>query len=70
RAIDARFAGTVAGTAPSTAHQVMLDLRPQGGIGFAFEPPGFQLHRWQDGLLVTHTAAIGDWPLVPRPPRA
>ena len=69
RTIDTRFAGTVAGTAPSTAHQVMLDLRPGGGIGFSFEPPGFQLHRFADGCLVTHTAAIGDWPRVQRSPR-
>jgi len=27
RAIECRFAGTIAGTAPSTAHQVTLDLR-------------------------------------------
>jgi len=70
RAIDARFAGTVAGTAPSTAHQVMLDLRSGSGFGFAFEPPGYQLHRFADGVLVTHTATIGDWPRVQRATRA
>jgi len=63
RAIDCRFAGTVAGTAPSTAHQLVLDLRTGSGVGFAFEPPGYQLHRWDpSGGLVTHTAVIGDWP--------
>ena len=62
RAIECRFAGTVAGTAPSTAHQIVLDLRPDARVGFAFEPPGYQLHHWrQDAGLVTHTAAIGDW---------
>jgi 3',5'-cyclic AMP phosphodiesterase CpdA len=63
RVIDRRFAGTVAGTAPSTAHQIVLDLRPEAPLRFAFEPPGYQLHSWRDGIgLVTHTAAIGDWP--------
>jgi 3',5'-cyclic AMP phosphodiesterase CpdA len=63
RPIEARFAGTVAGTAPSTAHQIVLDLRPDARVSFAFEPPGYQLHCWrEDSGLVTHTASIGDWP--------
>jgi 3',5'-cyclic AMP phosphodiesterase CpdA len=63
RAIERRFVGTVAGTAPSTAHQIVLDLRPDARVSFAFEPPGYQLHYWQeDAGLVTHTASIGDWP--------
>ena len=57
RAIDRRFAGTVAGTAPSTAHQVLLDLEPQA------PPPGYQLHLWREGTgLVSHTTMLGDWP--------
>jgi 3',5'-cyclic-AMP phosphodiesterase len=63
RAIESRFAGTIAGTAPSTAHQIVLDLRPEARLSFAFEPPGYQLHYWREGIsLVTHTAVIGDWP--------
>jgi 3',5'-cyclic AMP phosphodiesterase CpdA len=63
RAIETRIAGTVAGTAPSTAHQVVLDLRPEARLSFAFEPPGYQLHYWRpEAGLVTHTAQIGDWP--------
>ena len=62
RAIDRRFAGTVAGTAPSTAHQVGLDIRPGAPLQFRLEPPGYQLHLWQDKAgLVTHTGLIGDW---------
>jgi 3',5'-cyclic AMP phosphodiesterase CpdA len=62
RPIEARFAGTVAGTAPSTAHQIVLDLRPESRLSFVLEPPGYQLHYWREGIgLVTHTAAIGDW---------
>jgi Icc protein len=67
RAIEARFAGTIAGTAPSTAHQTVLDLDPQAPLNFAFEPPGYQLHLWrEDAELVTHTATIGEWPRLDR----
>jgi 3',5'-cyclic AMP phosphodiesterase CpdA len=62
RTIDTRFAGTIAGTAPSAAHQLQLDINPGGPAQFNFEPPGYQLHLWRDGRLVTHTAVIGDWP--------
>jgi 3',5'-cyclic AMP phosphodiesterase CpdA len=63
RAIESRFAGTVAGTAPSTAHQVALDLRPEARLNFTLEPPGYQLHYWLEGVgLATHTANFGDWP--------
>jgi 3',5'-cyclic AMP phosphodiesterase CpdA len=63
RAIDRRFAGTVAGTAPSTAHQIRLNLVADAQISFIFEPPGYQLHVWhQDSGLVTHTAVLGEWP--------
>lgn len=62
RAIDRRFAGTVAGTAPATAHQITLDLNPAAPLRFIFEPPGYQLHLWsEEGGLVTHTAVFGDW---------
>ncbi|WP_029009498.1 phosphodiesterase [Azospirillum halopraeferens] len=60
RPILARWAGTVASTAPSVAHQVALDLRPDGPSAFVMEPPGFQLHLWRDGEgIVSHTAVIG-----------
>lgn len=63
RPIEARFAGTVAGTAPGTAHQIRLDLRPGEPLRFRFEPPGYQLHLWQEGSgLVTHTAVLGHFP--------
>jgi 3',5'-cyclic-AMP phosphodiesterase len=63
RQIDRRFAGTVAGTAPSTAHQLALDINPGAPAEFTFEPPGYQLHLWRDGEgLVSHTAIVGDWP--------
>jgi 3',5'-cyclic AMP phosphodiesterase CpdA len=61
RAIDRRFAGTVAGTVPSTAHQIRINLVPGADVSFNFEPAGYQLHTWQDGGLVTHTALLGEW---------
>jgi Icc protein len=61
RAIDRRFAGTVAGTAPSTAHQIRINLVPDARISFNFEPAGYQLHLWEHGNLVTHTAVFGEW---------
>jgi 3',5'-cyclic-AMP phosphodiesterase len=63
RAIDRRFGGTVAGTAPSTAHQIRLNIIPDAPLNFVAEPPGYQLHLWRDDSgLVTHTCVIGDWP--------
>lgn len=61
RPFHARFAGTVASVCPSTAHQLVLDLVPGAGLSFTFEPSGYQLHLWQDGELVTHTAVVGDF---------
>ena len=62
RTIFRRFGGTVASTCPSPAHQVVLDVRPQGPSAFIMEPPGFHLHHWCDGGLNTHHAYIGDYP--------
>lgn len=63
RIIQRRFAGTIAGTAPSTAHQFQLNLEPAARLRLMFEPPGYQLHLWRDGDgLVTHTVPLGDWP--------
>ena len=63
RQIEARFAGTIASTCPSPAHQINLDFRPDGVFGYTLEPPGFQLHIFAEGEpLVTHTVPIGDWP--------
>lgn len=62
RSIQARFGGTLASTCPSPAHQVALDLRADGPDCFVMEPPGYQLHAWRGGRLVTHTVVLGDWP--------
>jgi Icc protein len=59
RSIQCRFAGTVASTCPSPAHQVALDLRADAPDCFVMEPPGYQLHHWHAGRLVTHTCVVG-----------
>lgn len=72
RSIQCRVGGTVASTCPSPAHQIHLDLRPDAPLGFAMEPPGYQLHVWYEGTgLVTHTAVIGrfDGPFPFREPK-
>jgi 3',5'-cyclic AMP phosphodiesterase CpdA len=61
RPIQALFAGTMASVCPSTAHQVLLDLKPDTAARFVMEPPAFQLHLWTGQALVTHTAYTGDY---------
>jgi len=59
RAIDVRFGGTIASTAPAPAHQVCLDLAPDAPSAWVLEPPGFRVHAWDGRRLVTHLAASG-----------
>ena len=61
RAIDVRFGGTIASTAPGPAHQVCLDLDPAAVSAWTLEPPAFRVHAWNpwEQRLVTHLAAIG-----------
>ncbi|MBY0317549.1 MAG: phosphodiesterase [Reyranella sp.] len=61
RPVTVRWGGTIGSVAPSTAHQVTLDLVPDGGpSSFTMEPPGFHLHVWsKDSGLVTHGVNIG-----------
>jgi len=52
---------------PAVAPAVSLDLRPvdffnADGRGIVdAEPPGYSLHRWKNGRLVTHFQPVGDW---------
>jgi len=66
RAAQCRFAGTIASTAPSTAHQLALDLREDAPPCYRLEPPGYQLHRLFSDGVVTHTITVGDFG-APRP---
>jgi 3',5'-cyclic-AMP phosphodiesterase len=58
RAMQVRWCGTVGCTAPSTAHQFALELRERRPLGFTLEPPGFLLHVWQNGAMVTHECIV------------
>jgi 3',5'-cyclic AMP phosphodiesterase CpdA len=60
RPIQTRWAGTLASTSPSPAHQVALDLSVGAPSHFVMEPPAYQLHLW-DAMagLISHTAFIG-----------
>jgi 3',5'-cyclic-AMP phosphodiesterase len=63
RSIQAVFAGRPVSIAPSTAHQVALDLRDGGAARYVLEPPGFHLHLWRPGSgLVTHNGCVDDFP--------
>jgi 3',5'-cyclic-AMP phosphodiesterase len=63
RSIQVRFAGTLAQTAPSTAHQLTLNLAAGVGDTYIMEPPGFLLHRWSaETGVVTHTVTVGGFP--------
>lgn len=60
RSIQVRWAGTLALTAPSTAHQLALDFRRDAGLALHLEPPGMLLHHWIEGQgLVTHLVPSG-----------
>ncbi|HEY4066834.1 MAG TPA: phosphodiesterase [Burkholderiaceae bacterium] len=60
RSIQARWAGTLAMCAPSTAHQVAFDLAPDAASAFSMEPPGFLVHAWgDDGRVVSHLVPVG-----------
>jgi len=61
RATQIRFGGTIASACPGTAHQDMLDLRPDAEESFSLDPPGFQLHRWNGERLYTYTVTVGDY---------
>jgi 3',5'-cyclic AMP phosphodiesterase CpdA len=55
-----RVAHAAALSAPSTAHQVALDLAPDAALSLALEPAGWLVHAWGPGLpLVSHLAVAG-----------
>ena len=63
RSIQSRWAGTLAMTAPGTAHQVGLDVRHDAGLMFTLEPPAYALHLWRPDVgLVSHVANVGEFP--------
>lgn len=61
RAIDVRFGGTIACTAPAPAHQVVLDLDSQAASRWVLEPPGFRVLALDGQRVVSHLAASGSF---------
>ncbi len=61
RAVTVAFGGTVAMSAPSTAHAIALRLDPAASGGaWTLEPPGMLLHLWSPATgLVTHHCPVG-----------
>jgi len=59
RPIHVAWAGTIASTAPSTCHQVALDLAGGDGFEFVMEPRAVQLHSLDPGYgLVSHLSYV------------
>jgi len=53
-------------SAPSTAHQVTLDLAPDAPLTITLEPAGWLIHAWGPGLpLVSHLALAGEHDVIP-----
>lgn len=56
-----RVAHAASFSAPSTAHQVALDLAPEAPLAITLEPAGWLIHAWGPGLpLVSHLALAGE----------
>ena len=63
RPIQVRFAGTVASTAPSAAHQIPANLDTEAPSRFAMEPPAYRLHAYAPGsVLASHIVYVGEFP--------
>lgn len=59
RPIHVAWAGTIASTAPSTCHQVALDLAGGDGFEFVMEPRTVQLHVLDPSYgLVSHMSYV------------
>ena len=63
RPIIAGFAGKIMTLAPSTGHQVVLDLTEDSPALFNFEPPAYFLHYHSEETgVVTHMAYVEHFP--------
>lgn len=58
RSMTAAWASTVAMSAPSTAHQVFLDMAPSPVRQFSFEAAGFLLHQWTGAQMISYGVAV------------
>lgn len=62
RAVQVKFGGTLAMTAPSTATAIALRLAAKAKPASYLEPPAMLLHQWRPGVgTITHLLPIGDF---------
>ena len=62
RPIETCFAGTLASTSPSVAHQVALQLEAGAPLRYSMEPPAYRLHAYTpESGLVSHTVYVGSF---------
>ena len=66
RPVTARWHGTVLSVAPSTAHQMGLNMLEGAGQRIVMEPPACHLHLWRpDTGIVSHTSYTGRYETPP-----
>jgi 3',5'-cyclic AMP phosphodiesterase CpdA len=58
RPVQTTWDATVLSVAPSTAHQVALDLVPGGSMRLTAEPPMITLLDWSNERILVHTTAF------------
>ena len=56
RPVESQLGQTPVTVAPSTVHQVCLDIAPESPPVFVREPPALKLHYWNNTVFVSHTA--------------
>lgn len=62
RVIHSTIAGVPVLLAPSSAHQITLDLRKEAPLSFTMEPAKIALHSWRgDNGLVSHYAYVDEF---------
>jgi 3',5'-cyclic AMP phosphodiesterase CpdA len=60
RSTQVRWAGTIAMSAPSTAHQICMDLEAAAVGAYTLEPAGLLVHAWSHGgAIVSHVVPSG-----------
>ncbi|HTU55401.1 MAG TPA: phosphodiesterase [Acetobacteraceae bacterium] len=63
RPVTTSVGHAIASISPSVAHQVVLDLDPEGPSALVLEPPAFQVHQVNGtGEIVSHTAYVETYP--------
>lgn len=62
RAIDMGFAGAIASTTPSVAHQVVLDISPDAASCWNLEPPAYKIYVHQTNAeVLSYIAYVNDY---------